>query len=64
MSIMNGQTWLRLEFILCNGLHKLTFDARARVVRNFDNLAAALSTNILMTKGTERRGDVLVNFAN
>ena len=27
MSIMNGETRLRLEFIVCNGLHKLTFES-------------------------------------
>eukprot|EP00956_Cyclotella_meneghiniana_P032456 scaffold89438_cov43-Cyclotella_meneghiniana.AAC.1 len=27
MSIMNGETRLRLEFIVCNGLQKLTFES-------------------------------------
>eukprot|EP00956_Cyclotella_meneghiniana_P038172 scaffold149658_cov36-Cyclotella_meneghiniana.AAC.1 len=29
MSIMNGEIRLRLEFIVCNSLHKLTFESWA-----------------------------------
>eukprot|EP00956_Cyclotella_meneghiniana_P013971 scaffold20647_cov91-Cyclotella_meneghiniana.AAC.1 len=27
MSVMNDGTWFRLEFIVCNGIHKLTFES-------------------------------------